>query len=134
VTEHRTEAEAVADLARKTLVADFHQIADGREFVILPPGMTKVDIPDEHDLKKSMPAYLSQRVTLQSVESLGVYVNRFKIADSVLFADIGASKIVAVLDYHSASVAGRDGDGPPTELPAVKRAAHRACMELPFSE
>jgi hypothetical protein len=143
MTEHRTEAEAVAELTRKTLVADFHKIEDGREFVILPLGMTKVDIPDEHGLKKSMPAYLSQRVTLQSVESLGVYVNRFKIADSVLFADIAASKIVAVLDYHSAATPSLtivDVEDASKAMPlsgaapTVKRAAHRAIMELPFSE
>jgi uncharacterized protein YfdQ (DUF2303 family) len=130
-------AETVAELTRQTTESRSWIAADGREFLLVPEGMTKVEIPDEHGLKKSMPTYLAQLLTLQAVDSLVDYTNRFKISDTVLFADIEDSRIVAVLDYHSASNGGSDGVGGvsgPSVAPSVKRAAHRASMELPFSE
>jgi uncharacterized protein YfdQ (DUF2303 family) len=119
-------AETIADLARQQAVAHIVQSADGREFLIIPDGMTKYDVPDEHGLTRTPPSYLKQSVTLQATDSLGDYVNRFKIADTVLFADIAASSITAVLDFHAAS----KGD----VGPAAKRGVHRATMQLPFSE
>jgi uncharacterized protein YfdQ (DUF2303 family) len=48
------------------------------------------------------------------------YVNRFKGADTMLFADISASKIVALIDYHSPEKAAH--------------VAHRVRLDLPQSE
>lgn len=119
-------AETIADLTLKGLEAQVITSKDGREFLIVPEGMTKHDIVDEFGLKRTMPAYLQQSVTLQTVDSLVDYTNRFKGADTVLFADILASRIVAVLDFHTAAAK----DKPPE----VRRGTHRADMQLPFSE
>lgn len=119
-------AETIADLARLGASAEVVASKDGREFLIVPDGMTTQSIPNEHGLKATMPAYLHQSVTLQAVDSLADYVNRFKGAETVLFADISSNAILAVLDFHTAA---KDGTAP-----EVRRAVHRANMVLPHSE
>jgi uncharacterized protein YfdQ (DUF2303 family) len=125
MTEANT-AETIADLARKGVPAHIVKSDDGREFLIVPPGMIKHDVPDEHGLKRTLPSYLKQDVTLQAVDSLVVYVNRFKTTDTILFADIDANTIRAGMDFHTPGTAGAE--------PTVKRAVHRASLALPFSE
>jgi uncharacterized protein YfdQ (DUF2303 family) len=119
-------AETIADLARQGIGPQVVAAKDGREFLIVPEGMAKHDIPDEYGLKRTMPSYLQQSVTLQTVDSLVDYTDRFKGADTVLFADMSSNRIVAVLDFHTAAA----GD----KQPEVRRASHRADMQLPFSE
>lgn len=115
-----TEAEVISDLARKALAAQSVKLADGREFLIFPEGATIREVSDEHSLQVTAPRYIKQAVTLQTQDSLVEYVNRFKLADTVLFADIGANTIVAQVDYHA--------PGKATNV------AHRATLTLPFSE
>jgi uncharacterized protein YfdQ (DUF2303 family) len=115
-----TEAETIADLARKGVAASTVRTEDGREFLITPDGAEVKDISDEHSLSVTLPRYIKQAVTLQTQDSLIEYVNRFKSAETVLFADISANAILATLDYHAADKAGR--------------VAHRAMLTLPFSE
>lgn len=119
-------AQTIADLTRQGATAHVVTSKDGREYLIVPDGMSKHDIADEHGLARTMPAYLKQGVTLQTVDSLVDYVNRFKGTETVLFADISGNVILAVVDFHAAA-----GEGKP---PEVRRAAHRANMHLPFSE
>lgn len=119
-------AQTVAYITRQSMAAAVVTSHDGREYLVVPEGMTKYDIPNEHGLKNTMPGYLQQSVTLQTTDSLGDYVNRFKGANTVLFADIAASAIVAVLDFHHAAA----GD----KAPEVARGAHRATLSLPFAE
>jgi hypothetical protein len=119
-------AETIADLARQGIGPQVVAAKDGREFLIVPEGMAKHDIPDEYGLKRTMPSYLQQSVTLQTVDSLVDYTNRFKGADTVLFADMSSNRIVAVLDFHTAAAGEKQ--------PEVRRASHRADMQLPFSE
>jgi uncharacterized protein YfdQ (DUF2303 family) len=121
------DADTIASLAREGAhKPEILKTNDGREILVLPEGFERHDVPDEHGLKRTAPSYLKQDVTLQTVDSLADYVNRFKIAETVLFADIAASSICAVLDFHTAS----SGD----MAPYVQRCAHRATMQLPFSE
>lgn len=119
-------AETIAQLARKAAPPQIVASKDGREFLIVPEGMAKHEIPNEHGLKNTSPSYLNQTVTLQAVDSLGDYVNRFKVDETMLFADIAQSKIEGVLDYHSAT-----ND---KQRPQPSRTTHRACLSLPFSE
>lgn len=116
-----TEAESIAALALKQAEPAILKTQDGREILILPQGMSKVDIADEHGLVRELPRYLKQAVTLQAVDSLADYINRFKQPDTVLFADFQNNSIVGVIDYHVP-------DG------TAARAAHRASMALPYSE
>lgn len=115
-----TEAEAIATLARQGAAASTIKTDDGREFLIIPDGASQVEISDEHALKVTKPRYIRQAVTLQTQDSLVAYVDRFKGADTILFADIAVNTIVALIDYHAAA--------------AAAHAAHRASLQLPFSE
>lgn len=120
--EPRTEADAVAELAEKARgYAYTIPTAGGREFLIVPEGHAHHDVTDPHGAPAKPGPYVKQTVTLQAVDSLVEYVNRFKGGDTVLFADIVQSSIAALLDYH----------GQPAKPAHV---AHRAVMQLPFSE
>jgi uncharacterized protein YfdQ (DUF2303 family) len=115
-----TEAESIAALARKTAAPSTIKTEDGREFLVFAEGSTVREISDEHSLQVTLPRYIKQAVTLQTQDSLVDYVKKFKNADTLLFADIGANSIVGLIDYHA-----------PTKAEHV---AHKAALTLPFSE
>jgi len=115
-----TEAEVISDLARKALAPTTFKTDDGRAFLVTHDSANVREISDEHGLQVNTPRYIKQAVTLQTQDSLVEYVNRFKTADTVLFADIAANTILATLDYHASAKAAH--------------VAHRAALTLPFSE
>lgn len=115
-----TEAEAISKLAGKAATPTTVDLGDGRKLLVTPEGATIRDVSDEHDLKVGKPRYVKQSPTLQTQDSLVDYVNRFKGEDTILFADIAADSIVALIDYHSAKEAAN--------------VAHRATLVLPRSE
>jgi len=114
-----TEAEAIADLARESAAVQTVKTNDGREFLVVPAKSAVREISDEHSLSVTTPRYIKQHVTLQTVDSLIEYVKRFKGNDTVLFADITANRIVAVVDYHA-----------PAE---AAHTAHRGTLDLAHS-
>lgn len=67
----------------------------GRPFTLLPGGTLQ-------SLEAYLPAPSFRRgdVEFYDAESFGLYVNRFKDATSLLFADKVARRFTAVLDYH----------------------------------
>src|SRR4051812_7950271 len=93
-----SEAGTIAALAVKANGAHTVDGKDGRQFLMTPDGFKSEEITDPHGLKPRLPSYISQSVTVQTVDSLVDYVNRFKNGNTVLFADIMASVIVAALD------------------------------------
>lgn len=115
------EAETIAGLAVKASGAHTLKAADGREFLIVPAGSTQSEISDPHGLKLSTPRYISQVVTVQALDSLVDYVNAYKTGNTMLFADIMANSITALIDYH-----GKDQK--------AENVAHRVTMALPYSE
>lgn len=114
-----SEADSVAKLAQKAAGASTIKTEDGREFLITPDGFASREISDEHSLSVTSPRYIKQAVTLQTTDALVEYVNRYKGSDTVLFADIMANSIVAVVDYHAKIKAAH--------------AAHRGTLTLGFS-
>lgn len=116
-----TEAETIADMAVKAAGAPLVVKTDeGREFLVLPDSMTSKDVTEPNAVQALLPDHIRQGVTLQTVDSLVEYVNGFKTDTTLLFADIQANSIRALLDYHSAA--------------APLHVAHVATMALPFSE
>jgi uncharacterized protein YfdQ (DUF2303 family) len=115
-----TEAGAIAALAAKASGAHVVKTNDDREFLVVPSGFSEKEVSDAYGLKLAKPKYIKQTVTIETADSLVDYVNRFKGPDTVLFAEISANRIVALLDYHAAAEA--------------SHVAHRAKLELPFSE
>lgn len=115
-----TEAETITKLAQKAIAAQQLKTEDGRIFIVLPDGTNIREVSDEHSLRVTKPRYIKQNVTLQTQDSLVDYVKAFKTATTILFADIGANSIVALVDYH--------------EHAKAEHVAHRATLTLPFSE
>lgn len=115
-----TEAGAVAALAAKASGAHVVKTGDNREFLIVPEGFSDKEVSDAYGLKLAKPRYIKQTVTIETADSLVDYVNRFKSPQTTLFADIANNRIVALVDYHATDDAAH--------------VAHRAKMDLPFSE
>lgn len=115
-----TEAGTIATLAAKASGASVVKTSDNREFLIVPQGFTHNEVSDAYGLKLALPRYIKQSVTIETADSLVDYVNRFKGAQTMLFADISANRIVALMDYHRSDQA--------------EHVAHRAKLDLPFSE
>ncbi|WP_439392367.1 DUF2303 family protein [Bradyrhizobium sp. PMVTL-01] len=115
------DAETIAELAVQASGPRTVLTADNREFLIVPNGFTEKEVSDPHGLKLSTPRYISQRVEVQALDSLVDYVNAFKTEETMLFADIMANSITALIDYH-----GKDQ--------TAANVAHQVKMALPFSE
>lgn len=115
-----TEAGVVAALAAKASGAHVVKTDDNREFLIVPEGCSEKEVSDAYGLKLAKPKYIKQTVTIETADSLVDYVNHFKGTDTALFAEISSNRIVALIDYHAAS--------------SAAHVAHRAKLELPFSE
>lgn len=124
------QAETIADLARKASVVQSVSGGDGRHYLIVPDGYTAKDVTDPHGLFPRAPAYIKQRVEVQALDSLTDYVNKFKTADSMLFADIMANSITGLIDYHHDGV-GVEGSA---KVQKASNNAHAVTMALPFSE
>jgi uncharacterized protein YfdQ (DUF2303 family) len=124
-----TEAESIASLAVQAQgKGAIVKTANDREFLIFPNGQTCKDVTDEHhDSHTRTPAFVKQHVTLQTVDSLVDYVNRFKLATTMLFADIGSSVIRAAIDYHDSTADHGEDDY------QARRLAHNAKLTLEHS-
>lgn len=115
-----TEAAAIAELAVRASGVSLQNNMEGRQFLVLPEGFQTKDVSEPNTIERKRPFFIDQQVTVQTLDSLVEYVNKFKSADTLLFADIQQSVIVAALDYHSTQQA--------------ERLAHSATMRLEFSE
>lgn len=115
-----TEAETIAELAVKANPRAFIlETAEGREFLITPDRAPQ-DVTEPNAIAPKLPDHIRQSVTLQTVDSLVDYINRFKTDTTMLFADIGGNSIKALIDYH--------------ETAGAQHLDHAATMALPFAE
>lgn len=116
-----SEAQTIADLAVKAGGAPQTVATQGgREYLVLPEGFRSEDVTQPNAVKPILPDHIRQSVTLQTVDSLVDYLNRFKGAETTLFADIGTNTIVAKIDYHAPGKPDHQG--------------HVATLALPYSE
>lgn len=126
-----SEVEAVSGLVLASQAKPVQFDApEGRTFVALPAGegtfkLEQITSPNKADVL--MPKTVMQHVKMQTAESLAGYINRFKNADTMLFADIASDTIVSVIDYHGAIDSKADG------LLSPKLGSHRATLTLPKS-
>lgn len=108
----KTEAETVAELAKKSTEARIMKVGSGDEneaqILILPQGMEATSIKEYLDEYRDFPERVQGTAHLTELASFVAHVNRFKDSASAIFADTkpGAPKLLAVLDYHDA----KDGD------------------------
>lgn len=99
-----TEAEAVAKLVQ-TPKAHILKNEDGREFLVVPDDHTSQEITRPNSVETWLPDFITQSVAVQTADSLVEYVNRYKGANTLLFADISSDTIAAQIDYHGKDVA-----------------------------
>jgi uncharacterized protein YfdQ (DUF2303 family) len=115
------EAETIAKLAQKATAAPtVISTPSGREYLIVPNDHGSVEVTPTHKTESLKPKSIKQGVTLQNADALVDYLNRFKGKDSLLLADVAASRILAAIDYHGATA------------PALVE--HRATLDLPYAE
>lgn len=123
-----TETAAVAALAAQAIGVQTIEHG-GRTWLAEPiagGGVTYEEITDPKDIK---PGRLAAGVTLAEPTSLAEYAKRFTTATGVLFGDVAAGVIKALLDYHKPS---NDADGVVTEGEATHN-EHRATLKLRHS-
>lgn len=113
---------AIAELAREGTAAELVEAKNGRQILLHRSGMSVTDVTSQHALYTVKPEYVKQTVSLQRTESLVNYVNRYKLTETTIFADIGADRLDAIIDYHGPST-GPAGNG-------ADFLAHRANLQL----
>lgn len=117
-----TEAGAIAAIAVAGArpAAQIINTPDGRRFLVTDGADVEfTEVTDPNDLTP-LPDHIRQGVTVQTLDSLIEYVNRFRTSDTLLFADMASNRIVGAIDYHSPEKA--------------QRFAHTVIMDLPHSE
>lgn len=127
--KHDTEAGTIAALALNGARAPAIIKTDaGREYLVLPDdagGFDHFDVSEIGAQFAPEAKWIAQGLVLQTAASLMDYVDRFKRDETVLFADIERSAIVAVIDYHT----GTEG----ASAEKAGRVEHKASLILPFS-
>lgn len=122
-----TNAGVLADVIARHVKHEIVDVGDGRSTVpvlVLPSGLTARSIKEFRDQYLTAPERREGTAKLVELASLIDHVNRFKDADSALFAvpDPKRPELVAVLDYH------RAGEGAP------RFGRHRALYTFPLSD
>lgn len=123
----KPEAQAVADLVKDLHQPEVVDLDHGDlkgQVLVTPRGVNVQSAKPFFDEWRGAPERREGTATLVTIDSFIAHANRFKDADSALFADPGDSpKLVAVLDYHRP---GPDG--------APRFGRHRSVYEFPISE
>lgn len=125
-----TDAAAVAQIVHEHIKPQVVKITGQKgntetELLILPKGLQAHAVKPFLDEYRSHPERRQGTATLRNLESLIEHVNRFKDADSVLYAldDMAQPSLQAVLDYHKAGADGQPRFG-----------KHRAIYRFPISD
>lgn len=123
------EAQAVADIVRKHIAPHVVELTDGElstKVLVLPNGhgLTAHSVREFLDEVRQRPERREGTAKLVELASFIDHVNRFKDADSAIFAvpDPKKPELAAVLDYH------RAGTGDP------RFGRHRALYTFPISD
>ena len=114
----QTEARAVADIAAER--GQPFKVG-GREYVIVPRGCDVKDLTPYPDL----PPRARENITVVERASFEKYLKRFFEKSTVIFADIDANAIKAVIDYHDHNMA---------ENPSAAAGDHLVTLQLRHSE
>lgn len=124
----KSEVDSIVDIVLDAQrIPQFFDTGDGRKFAALPSTgdtwkLEQITLPNNANVLQ--PKTVVQHVRMQTTDSLIDYINRFKNPDTVVFADIDANVIEAVIDYH----------GPLAGLiPTPHRGDHRASLALRHS-
>jgi uncharacterized protein YfdQ (DUF2303 family) len=119
-----SDVASIAQLAREGTAAEIVNAKNGRQLMLHNPGLAVVDVTSQHGLLSSRPEYVKQTVNIQKTMSLVDYINRYKLTETTIFANINTDRIDAVIDYH----------GPGVDPSEADYLAHRTNMQLQKSE
>lgn len=141
-TENHAETIARLTVGQVYPVPITEVLDDGRIIQYVPKGKDNYearDITESYRRPAPIPPYVTQNLTVQMAGSMIGYVNRFKNADTVIFASIVSNSFQAIIDYHKMPLANLPSDGTTDKAPASHEAvaqlkAHRANLQLQFSE
>lgn len=128
---HDAEAKAVADVVRKhiepRLIAIGHEVPNGpeRQVMLIPNGLGVQSLRQLLNEYRTAPERRKGLAELSELDSFIYHVNRFRDADSALFADRDTDEpsLICVLDYHRAGAEG-----------APRFGEHRARYAFPISD
>lgn len=136
-TNRAVEADTIASLGRETgskIVEAVGEDKIDRRFLVTHKDMVVKDVTDPHGQVRERPHHVVDIAKLDTPQALIDYLDRFKTLDTLAFADVDKGTIVAVMDYHSATVSAAV-DVAMTDMPvAANFAQHRAFLTLMFSE
>lgn len=127
-TENRSDAAAIIDEVARLHGTDTIAVTEkgDPQVLVLPAGKTAISVKKFIDEYRQAPERREGTATLTQLESFIGHVNRFKDADSAVFAAVENptdSKLVAVLDYHRQTAEG-----------APRFGRHRALYRFPVSD
>lgn len=128
-TDPQTDGTIIKELARlaeEKLPATILTLNDGRVFTFRRNDFAMAEITEPNSRPVLMPQIAAAAVAIDTAASFIDYVNRFKNADTVLFASEQDNKIVAAIDYHQ----GADSAG----KVAARTSAHLATLTLRYSD
>jgi len=117
------DADAITEIRNVLGKPQLHELGGERAFVTLPPNYRLEDVSK----LLPPPERPQQRVKLTTVESFVAYVNRYRTASTVVFADETVGKFEAVLDYHRAALL------EPDDCPERGDQDHLAFYDAPHS-
>lgn len=127
---NRTEAQAVADIVEKHVKPEHIELAhpDGKlqaPAIVLPKGLELKSVKALLDEYRTAPERRKGTAVLKDSDSFIAFVNRFKDAQSVIFADPDKEEpvLLAVLDYNEEEPNGKARFG-----------QHRAQYDFPLSD
>ena len=131
------DAKAIIEAIERLIPGETFGV-EGAHLIDLPTGRTVHNLQPHIDALLPAPRRIEAAARASNVKSLIDYLNRFKLADSALFADDepSAPSLLGIVDFHGAT--GGDGLGPFDETPgstAVPRfGRHTVRYDFPVSE
>lgn len=128
----RDVADIVTDLHKPHILEVAHPVTDEKAaLALVPEGLRVVPLKPVLDEFRQFPERRKGTAQLADLQSFVQHVNRFKDADSAIFAspDRARPLLTAVLDYHESV---EDADDPTKALP--RHGQHRSIYTCPLSE
>lgn len=128
---HKAEADAVADILRKTptLTRVKGGTVDDVDVLLVPNGMTPVGVKKLLDEYRQAPERREGTAIFTDLKSMVAHTNRFKDDDSTVWLDRSSPhaqqgpRLISVLDYHRKGAEG-----------APRFGKHRGRYDFPLSE
>jgi uncharacterized protein YfdQ (DUF2303 family) len=125
--DNRSEIDAAIEAAKALHKPELVDIGNGHQVLVAGSGLAVHQLKAHLDAYNTHPERRTGTAVLEDIESLVLFANRFKDADSVLYAHPGEPSLTVVIDYHRK---GEDTVGP-TSL--ARYGQHRGKYTFPLA-